>query len=809
MRRTIPQRRGKLIEQPHGGRQRHRQRLDKLNQRAQRCQNPRPGQLHAKLHQPLTEHLELLLRRLHQLRESFLTGTRSVLRGRGLRRLLDLHPVTHQNRQTLVRRAAAELLNEHPLLLRRQPTHVRKLVKLLLQRRPDRVHPDRAQLLLNNWVVSLRQHLTHRTRRALRSATRRRLDTVQERASLLQGEPGLLRQRANVSDRRRRLSNRRTRLLRDNRQRVLNALNLRVRDTERPLHTNNLTLHQPHTGVVSDPRRARHPHRSLSRTLRNVLLVCRVLPRDPVVPDRLRTRSHTGGRREPVIHRRLTERIRHILHGSVIRGLSEHHRQPGNVVLQVEEVLRHLPDHVRQRRQRTVHQAVLHRQPGSLPELLTHTAVRVPPEPALEVLQPLRQRLTTGGRTSLTLLCLTTPRRSQPLLSAGRSLSLTPPPGTETSLKLRGLPGGHTLPHHRRRRHRPATGNHRLTVRPPPSCHTTSRTEPLRLLRTRQRLRRLRGTGSRPAESVHRRRRPPGLTARRQRPHHAGCLHVRRPVHLTPDTRRGRAVFRPGTQRGHLTLGQPVDESVLTTRLLVAPASAAATRARWLLTAAAAASRAGTLQRHTKLTEVRGHPPHVPSQPVSLLLQLGQHGLTALPPPRHSNPSLLGQVRKVTGSPPALVTRTDRHTPRPACINRVTQGGQPLQLLVGAGDGPLHLRQPTGSADLPERRIDLPGNPLPVRTQPVKPRNLGPNEVSQVHLVTAKTLLQPTVQRVRDLFTLTAERGTVDVDQVVRNMAKTCREGVERLLHLPDTITVKPGPEDILGVRRHNNQPLT
>ena len=406
-------------------------------------------------------------------------------------------------------------------------------------------------------------------------------------------------------------------------------------------------------------------------------------------------------------------------------------------------------------------------------------------------------------------MCLTTPRRSQPLLSARSRLSLTPPPGPETSLELRGLPGGHTLPHHRRRRCRPAAGNHRITERPAARRHTTSRPEPLRLLRTRQRLRRLRGTGSRPAERVHRRSRPPGLTARRHRPQHAGRLHVRRPVHLTPDTRPCGAVRRPFTQRVHFALGQPVDESVLTTRLLVAPASAAATRARWLLTAAAAASRAGTLQRHTKLTEVRGHPPHVPSQPVSLLLQLGQHGLTALPPPRHSNPSLLGQVRKVTGSPPALVTRTDRHTPRAARLNRVTQGGQPLQLLVGAGDGPLHLRQPTGAADLTERRIDLPGDPLPVRAQPVEPRDLSADEVSQVHLVTAQTLLQPTVQSVRDLFTLTAERGPVDVDQVVRHLAKSGRKGVERLLHLPDTITIKPGPEDVLGVRRHNNQPLT
>ena len=142
MRRTIPQRRGKLIEQPHRGRQRHRQRLDKLHQRAQRGQNPRPGQLHAKLHQPLTEHLELLLRRLHKLRESLLTGPRSVLRGRGLRRLLDLLPVTQQNRQPLVGRVAAELLDEHPLLLRRQPAHARKLVELLLQRRTDRIHTN-------------------------------------------------------------------------------------------------------------------------------------------------------------------------------------------------------------------------------------------------------------------------------------------------------------------------------------------------------------------------------------------------------------------------------------------------------------------------------------------------------------------------------------------------------------------------------------------------------------------------------------------------------------------------------------------
>ena len=100
--RTVPQRRGKLIEQPHRGRQRHRQRLDKLHQRAQRGQNPRPGQLHAKLHQPLTEHLELLLRRLHKLRERLFTGPRSVLRGRGLRSLLDLRPVTQQNGQGLV-----------------------------------------------------------------------------------------------------------------------------------------------------------------------------------------------------------------------------------------------------------------------------------------------------------------------------------------------------------------------------------------------------------------------------------------------------------------------------------------------------------------------------------------------------------------------------------------------------------------------------------------------------------------------------------------------------------------------------------
>ena len=665
-------------------------------------------------------------------------------------------------------------------------------------------------MLLNHRVVSLRQNLTHSPGRSQRCAARRRLDTTQERASLLQREPGLCGQRTDVSDSRRRLRHRRTRLLRDNRQRVLNTLDLRVRDTERPLNADNLTLQQPHPSVVSDPRRARHPHRSLSRTLSNVPLVRRVLTGNPVVPDRLRTRSHTSGRREPVVHRRLTERVRQVLHRGVISGLPEHHRQPGNVVLQAEEVLRHLPDHVRQRRQRTVHQSVLHRQPGSLPELLTHTAVGVPPEPALEVLQPLRQALPTRGgpRRSLTLLCLTTPRRSQPLLSAGRSLSLTPPPGTETSLKLRGLPGGHTLPHHRRRRHRPATGNHRLTERPPPSGHTTRRAEPLRLLRTRQRLRRLRGTGSRPAESVHRRSGPPGLTARRHRPQHAGRLHVRRPVHLTPDTRPGGTIRRPFTQRVHFALGQPVDESVLTTRLLVTPTSPAATGARRLL-ATTTARRTGTLQRHTELTEVRGHPPHVTGQPVSLLLQLGQHSLTALPPPRRSNPSLLGQIRKITGSPPALVTRTNRHTPRPARLNRVTQSGQPLQLLIGAGDGPLHLRQPTGTADLTERRIDLPGDPLPVRTQPVKPRHLGPDEISQVHLVTAKTLLQPTVQSVCDLLTLTAERGTVNIDQVVRHLAKSGRKGVERLLHLPDTLTIKPGPEDVLGVRRHNNQPLT